>query len=395
MSRAHLIYPFEKRTEQELEFIRKDKLNGDVITRYYQFRKCHVSKATMLNELTRLKITSEIFQKSFENATRQDLEILCTKINDIKDADDTVNQYWKIIRRLYQWMRGYHKKGDYPPEVAWIRLKKVPYARIKREDLVPMDTIMHILEFAPSIRDKALFQCKLDAGCRIGEILTAKLGEVRFNKNGAEIYCDGKTGDSQPIILTWSTSILKLWLKEHPDKNNPESPLWPRIKGGKIIQLPYTSAYQAFRKCLKRSGTKKKIWPHLLKHISCSFDSELGLPDSFRKYKHHWTEGSKMSKVYEHISPSLVPRIQKEQLTLLQKYGYETGMKPQDDEQLIPTTFSKKCSACNFVNPRDSKYCNQCATKIIEAEEKIPDKLQEIIQNPDKMKKLETILQLI
>ena len=395
MSRAHLIYPLERRIEKELVKISKDEFNSAILFRYYRVRKCQVAMATMLNELNRLRITSEMFQKPFETATREDLEILCAKINDTKDKPDTVNCYWKIIRNLYKWMKGYSKKGDFPPEVAWIRLKNVPYVRVRREDLIPMDTVLHILEFASSLRDRALFQCKLDAGCRIGEILTATVGDVKFNKNGAEIYCDGKTGNDRPIILTWSSRILSDWLNKHPFSNDSKAPLWPRMQRNKMVQLQYSGAYSAFRRCLKLSGTKKKLWPHLLKHISCSFDSELGLPDSFRKFKHHWTEGSKMANVYEHISPSLVPRIQKEQLTLLKKYGYETGMEPRDDEKLVPIQFNKKCHECGYTNTRDSKYCNQCASDLSENMKNVPDKLKEIMENPDKMKKLEMILQLI
>lgn len=398
MSRAHLIYPLEKRLNKELERISKDPHNAEILNRYYQVRKCQVAQATILNEMNRLRIMSEMFQKPFESGTKMDIERLCTEINDTRVAADTVNAYWKILRRLFQWMRGCTRRGEFPPEVSWIRLKNVPYARIRKEDLVPMDTVLHILEFAKHIRDKALFQCKLDAGCRIGEILTAKVGEVTFNKNGAEIKCDGKTGDDKPLILTWSTTTLAIWMNQHPFRDDPESPLWPQIHSNTAKQLSYGGALYAFKFCLKKSGTTKKIWPHLLKHISCSFDNELGLPESFRKYKHHWTEGSKMTQVYEHISPTLVPRIQKEQLELMKKYGYGLGMKPQDDEQNNPVQFHKQCHNCNFANPRDSKYCNNCAKLLVDGIENKDDPmilLQKILQDPKKLKKLASVLEAI
>lgn len=389
MSRAELIYPLKEKIEKEISKINEDPYNRDVLIRYYKVRYGQLSLATILNNLTRLKIMSRILKKKFEDATRQDIENLVYEIDRGSLKPATVNKHWKILKKFYQWLKEC-PEGEYPPEVKWIKMKKVPFVAVTEQDLIPYDEAIRITEFASNLRDKALFQCKLDAGCRMGEILTPKIKEVKFNDGGAVLYSDGKTG-YQPIILTWSAKILALWLNIHPFRNNPESPLWPVLDRDKPLQLSYTGAYSAFKKCVKKSGCPKRVWPHLFKHISSSYDSEIGLPESYRKFKHHWAPGSKMTGVYEHLTSSIIPKIQAQTLKLM---GQETSVtETQVNENKIEVT--KKCRRCDFENLRDSLYCNKCgfslnvvqATGEVIVKSKI-DLLNKLLDDPTLVEKI-------
>ncbi|MEM4391845.1 MAG: tyrosine-type recombinase/integrase [Candidatus Nitrosotenuis sp.] len=284
MSRAELIYPLEKCMERELAKIEGDPCNSKILTRYYKVRSSQVKIATIIAEFVRLNEMSRILAKKFEDVTVQDIEDLIFKIDSKKNADNTKNKYRKVLKAFYRWMKGCSPR-EYPSEVRWITLKKVPLVTVTPQDLISFDECIRISEFSGNLRDKALIQCKLDAGCRIGEILTPKIGEVEFNENGAIIYTDGKTGN-QPIILTWSAKILAVWLNNHPFKNNPDAPLWPVSSCNKPRYLSYAAARAAFINCTRRAGLKKRIWFHLLKHVSSTEDSAKGMPDS----KVHATE---------------------------------------------------------------------------------------------------------
>lgn len=388
MSRAETIYPLKNKIEKEISKIRAD-VNSEILTRYYRVRSGQAALATIFNELNRLRLMSIILGKKFEDATIQDMENMVFEVDRRCKSPSTANRYWKILKKFYQWMRGY-SHGEYPPEVKWIKMKKVPLVAVTEKDLIPYDECIRITEFASNLRDKALFQCKLDAGCRMGEILTVRMDEIEFNDSGAVLQSDGKTGKS-PLILTWSARILAAWINIHPFRHDPSAPLWPLLDREKPAQMSYAAAYRAFKKCVKKSGCKKRVWPHLFKHVSSSYDSEIGLPESYRKFKHHWTPSSKMTGVYEHLSSSIIPKIQMQTLKLMgQPAGKNETVTTQNEIEL-----SKKCRRCNFENQRDSMYCNRCgfsldviqATGDVILKSKI-DILNKLLDDPEKLEKI-------
>jgi site-specific recombinase XerD len=394
MSRAELIYPLRKHIEAQLRRAEADPHNRDILFRYYKVRCSQVALATVLGDFVRLNILSKLFAKKFEDAKIEEIEDLVFKIDQRKNSDNTKNKFRKTLKAFYRWLKGC-PKGEFPPEVKWITLKKIPLVTVTAEQLPTFEECLRVTEYATNLRDKALLQCKLDAGCRIGEILTAKVGEVEFNEYGAIIQSDGKTGRS-PLILTWSAKILALWLDQHPFRNDKGAPLWPGLGCSTPKQLSYDSIRMSFKKCVKRAGHQGRIWLHLLKHVSCTFDSDLGLPDSYRKYKHHWTPNSVMPKVYEHLSNSVITKIQH---ATLQHMGLANS-KSIPAEEHKPPELLKICKRCQFENPRDSKCCNRCYLALDDAQAAVASiakaKLNAFIDRlAEDPKKLEKFLSMI
>lgn len=342
--------------EKLLSLMGKDPCNRDILLRYYKVRTSQVRLATLVFEFTRLVMMSHMFGKRFEDATVEDLEDLVYKVNQRHKNLNTQNKCRKILKAFYRWLKGF-PKGEYPPEVRWIQLNKIPLITVTTDDLLPYEECVRITECATNLRDKALFQCKLDAGCRIGEILTVKVGEVKFNDAGAILYSDGKTG-YQPLILTWSSKTLALWLNQHPFRNDKEAPLWITFDRSKPEQLSYSAARTAFANCVRKAGYKRRVWLHLLKHVSSTEDAVKGMPDSLRRFKHHWTQNSKMPAVYEHLSESIIPSIQAETWKRLGGMPFERKPHKQEEQ---PLELIKTCGRCEYENPRDSLFCNRCA----------------------------------
>jgi len=387
MSRAELIYPLRRQLEKLLSDIEKDPYNSEIMTRYYKVRSSQISLATILFEFYRLVVMSQMLNKKFEDCTVQEIENLIYDIDRRKNKDNTKNKFRKVLKAFYRWLRGY-SKGEYPTEVKWITLKKIPLVTVKSEDLLSYDECLKITEHAKNLRDKALFQCILDAGCRIGEILAVKVGEVEFNDSGAILYGEGKTGN-EPCILTWSSRILGTWLNIHPFRDNNDAPLWPVLHKDKPEQLQYSTARINFVKCVRRAGHKKRIWLHLLKHVSSTEDANIGMPDSFRRYKHHWTPDSRMPQVYEHLSKSMIHKIQNE---TWKRIGDTTHNQNEIEKQV---TLIKSCRRCSYENPRDSMYCNRCGFPLKEnqatGEAVLKTKialLNKLMNDPEKLDKL-------
>lgn len=394
VSRAELIYPIQRYLKRELSRIENDGFNRDILLRYYKVRTSQVQPMSVLNELIRLNMMSKMVGKKFEDCTIQDIEDLVFTIDGLRNKDNTKNKYRKVLRAFFKWLRGCSGR-DYPPEVRWITLKKVPYVTVTAEDLLPFEECVRISELADNIRDRALIQCLLDAGCRIGEILTPKISEVEFNDLGAVVQSDGKTGKA-PLILTWSAKALAVWMNVHPFRDSPDAPLWTSLGSQRPSQISYAAAYQVFRKCVKKSGISKRVWPHLFKHVSSSYDSEIGLPDSYRKFKHHWTPSSRMTQVYEHLSKSVISKIQIQSMKLMNQDVDESKIqKPPEKIEL-----HKRCRRCNFDNMRDAAYCNRCAfplndSDVMEMSLKrsgLETLLKKVKEDPEKLEKLLSLI---
>ncbi len=398
MSRAHEIYPLEKRLRKEFNLISQDKNNNEVLTRYYKVRSTQVSLATLLSETYILRIMSEMLSKRFERATLSDIEDLHFKICKRWSHPNTRNKFRKYLKKFYQWLEGYPEK-EFPPRVKWIKLEKVPLITVTENDLIPFDDAVKICECAANLRDKALFSGKLDAGCRIGEILTVRVGEVKITEYGAVLESDGKTG-RQPIILTWSTTHLTQWLNNHPFKTNADAPLFPDLSKAKPTQLSYAGARKAFKESVERAGIKKRVWLHLFKHISSSEDAANGMPDSFRRYKHHWTQSSRMPSVYEHLSKSIIPKIQQETWKRIPGAGHKLPV-DTDSRSTLKKDLVRICQRCKYENPSDSVFCNRCgftvdaneATRTAVANETANSLLDRLIKDPKKLEKLLALLE--
>lgn len=387
MTRAHLIYPLDKRIESELKKTRADSLNGDILIRFYKVRSCEMTKASMLIYLIRLNQISKMLKKRFDKATIEDIENLVFAIEQTDLAKSTKNRTRRILKGFYRWLKKC-APGQFPPEVSWIVTKKMPIVTVKIDDLIPFEDCVKITECATNLRDRALFQCQLDAGCRIGEILTVKVGEVSFNDYGAVLNSDGKTGEA-PLILTWSSGTLTQWLNIHPFRDNKESPLFPKLGRATPQQLPYSGALSAFKKCVKKAGFEnKRVWLHLFKHVSCTYDSFRGMPQSYRNYKHHWSANSEMNKVYEHLSNSIIPKIQS---------WDKTSENIQESESIV---LVEKCKRCEFENPRKTKYCNRCSfplNDIVSIENMMKRKhietlIDKLAEDPENLKRLLSII---
>ena len=72
-----------------------------------------------------------------------------------------------------------------------------------------------MIDAANSIRDKALIACLYEGGFRIGELGGLSLGDVTFDRYGAMVIVNGKTG-MRRVMLIFAMPYLSQWLESHP-----------------------------------------------------------------------------------------------------------------------------------------------------------------------------------
>ena len=90
--------------------------------------------------------------------------------------------------------------APFPPEVAWIKanLKK---NELKEPDVLTGDEAMAMVRIADKPRGKAFIAVLYEGGFRIGEALTARVGDVEFDENGARLKVPRLVKDEAEFMI--------------------------------------------------------------------------------------------------------------------------------------------------------------------------------------------------
>jgi site-specific recombinase XerD len=297
-----------------------------------------------LNQLEKL---ANWLQKDFRQATRTDIEVVVQHIEQQPYSEWTKQSYRVTLKKFYQWLRG---DDHYPKEVRWIRTTmRRGRGSLMPEQLLTEQDIKELIEAAEHPRDKAFVSTLYESGCRIGELASVQLRHITFDEYGAVIIVEGKTGRRR-LRLIASTPHLAVWLNNHPQKGDPDAPLWVTIgTRDRHTHMSYQSFSALLRKLAKKAGIRKRVNPHTFRHSRATHLST-HLTEAQMKEYFGWTQGSDMASIYVHLSGRDVDD------TLLKLYGVKKGNTETEKSELQPTT----CLRCSETNPPTGKFCNKC-----------------------------------
>lgn len=319
--------------------------------------------------LVQLNVLAQLVDKNFSEMDFDDVQALVARIERSDRSEWTKHDYKISIRKFFRWMG----KDDL---VSWINVQMRHNTQKLPEELLSEQEIKRLIEVAEHPRDKAIIATLYDSGCRIGELGGLKIKHLSFDRYGAVLTVNGKTG-MRRVRVIFSVPYLASWLDIHPQKDNPDAYLWLLIRGkgnGQPMQ------YQAFRKLIitlaAKAGIKKRVYNHLFRH-SRSTELAQHLTESQMEAHLGWVHGSDMPSVYVHLSGKQVDD------AMLRIYG----MKKKED--MIPELTSKTCPVCEKINGSTSKFCARCGhpldqqtiQEIHEMENKIPELLQLIMKS--------------
>lgn len=314
-----------------------------------------IGKATRIKQLQILLTLSRKVNKNWSDVVKSDIDRLVRDImneyGDVNgDETESSRDFKKILKLFFRWLklgsREYKEVGD-PPETKGIRLKK-PKDKITRENLLKEEDLTKILyACGENLRDRAFIDVHLEAGTRPGEILSLQLKHVEFDKIGARIHVDGKTG-ARPIRLIRSTPNLASWINAHPSRNNPEAPLWILLDSENYGEpMTYVAAKAMVDRRCSMANLSKRVNLKLFRHTAATNMAKI-LTDAEMKKRHGWTRTSNMPARYVHLIDADVEQ------KILIHYGIE------QKENQIHANLPKICSICEMPNAPESKLCTKC-----------------------------------
>ncbi len=355
------------------KFFRISKRNSKLILKFID--EClarGLSKNRIMFYICRLRKILRMVKKDFDKMDKEDVKALVRKI-ELSNYKEWTKQCYRItIKKFFQFIKGYEwDSKQYPPEVSWKKLSLKNNNNKLPEEILTEKEVLRMVDNAENLRDKAFILTLYESGCRISEILGLKLKHVSFDKNGAILIVNGKTG-SRRIRLVLSASKLANWIENHPNKEDKESYLWVNLEGGKK-HLSYRRVCDILKKIAKKAGIQKQVNPHAFRHARATHLAK-HLPEAVMKAYFGWTQSSKMASVYYHLSGADVDS------AILSMYG----KKEEKGEELMKP---KLCPRCKTENSPEAEFCNKCGlpfnAKYIEEMEK--EKI-ELIKEISKLK---------
>jgi integrase len=360
-------------------------------------RTRNISKARLDFYLNRLYLIAQWCKKDFKDLCKDDMKVLVSKINSRDYTENTKMDYRLTLKTFFRFIRGIEARGVYPEEVRWIPINTGGSHKKLPEDLLTQEDVESMINHAEHPRDKAFIATLYETGCRIGELASLQIKSVTIDKYGVIIVVTGKTGMRRVRMISYA-SYLSIWLSMHPDRNDPQAPLWvvigttkgiakKKLKGYKF-NWSYALRYNAMSKILERAATKagitKPINPHHFRHSRATKLAN-SLTEAQLKEFFGWTQSSDMASVYVHLSGRDVDD------ALLKLYGLKE--KAPEEEHDKPT----RCPRCSEINPPNFKFCGKCGMAldlkaVMEKEDKMKAALSfmdESIDDKDLDKKLE------
>jgi integrase/recombinase XerD len=328
------------------------------------------------NYLTHLVRIRDLLGKPFKEATKEDIERVLTllpnsgkgpsrRIKNSPLSARTILGYKISIKRFYKWLLG--NDEDYPSVVKWIKTSRPNGRALPRDSLLTDEEIEKLIRACDCDRDRAIVLILAESGIRAGELLSLRIQDIRFDKNGALINVRGKTGD-RTVRLVASAPALATWLEHHPQPDDPNAPLWVDMKTKYYgMAMTYEGLRAAILRIKARAKIKKRVHLQGLRHSAATRLARL-LTDAEMKQYFGWTQGSNMASVYIHLSSKDVDR------SFLRVHGLITE---EEDKGLKFATIT--CSRCKHVNNPGTRTCEKCGLPLTVKAAREIDKRRELL----------------
>jgi len=334
---------------RRIDYLDKEE-DADVILEFLdQLYAEGLSKPRVLKYANHLKIMSEMMEKSFLDAEKEDITAFLSQLEQSDYAPHTKRNYRIVVKRLFQFL-GKEKLVKNVKTTLKGNKKKLP------GEILTKAEVRKIIEAADHPRNQALIAILYEGGLRIGELASLRVKSVEFDEWGAAIRVSGKTGERRVRVVS-SASLVAKWLEMHPRREDNEATLLVNLSTNyKKEGITYQSIYQSLKRIARKAGIKKKVTPHLFRHSRATHLAK-DLTEAQMNEYFGWVQGSDMPATYVHLSGRDVDD------KILQIYN----LKPKDtdrEDEMRPI----ECPRCKYINAPVNRFCGRCGTVLDENE---------------------------
>jgi integrase len=188
------IYHQEKRLEKALEkklpnFGKDQKAVKSFLDQLFIEE---LSPAKLNKYIFTLSVLKRMSKFDFIYACEDDIKNLVNSMEKSEKRAWTKHRYRVILKRFL------HYLGKEPD---WLKAGNGRSRDVLPEEIFSEDEVKRLAEAAYTNRDRAFVLSLYESGCRIGEFLPLKLKHVNFDKRGAVLRVNGKTGPRRIRIV--------------------------------------------------------------------------------------------------------------------------------------------------------------------------------------------------
>jgi integrase len=278
----------------------------------------------------------------------------------------------------------------YPDFIKSIKVK-AQLTPIKLEELLTEEDIVKMLKACGgndiiAIEQRALLMTIVDSGARISEILNIKLKDIIVDSYGYTLGLDGKTGYRQ-IRLVKAVPYLKQWLNLRTGDEN--TPLFTNFEKNTGNGLSYCEVYRFMQSLKRKSGVKKAVNPHKLRHRRATEMSISGFNEKELNIQFGWTDNANTSKRYNHSNAATVgdKLLVQEGIPLREKKktsGLKARICPSCGNNTLPHNDFCACGQILVIKKPDVKQITK---------DNVENALQGIVNDKELSKEFHTLLQ--
>lgn len=332
--------------------------NKQAISRFLD--KCTaegVGKVTLRKYISNFHTLLKMVEKDFSllDAEREDLETLVAEVERSDYSASTKKGYKVAIKKFYKVMQGDPELDKYPDKVKWFDTN---ISDSDKRDPEPVDRseIEDIIDQCKNDRDRAMYKVLYEAGIRAGELMSLRIRDIDFEKNGVRMKVHGTKKGVRRILLVESERYLRSWLSKHPFSEDDNAPLWVKVDGRNIdeenpddmalgydymrINLKRKAEHAGIRrKTTEKGNTTSEVYPHLFRHSRATHVAT-EMTEAAMKEFFGWAQSSDMPKTYVHLSGRDIDR------EIMGMYGIEQEEEEEKEKQ-CKRCLSRKTSVIN------------------------------------------------
>ena len=313
----------------------------------------------------------------FESNTIADIYAAKTELETSKNRfgngykQNTIHDWVRILKQFYMWM--IENKYTTVPEHTLRKMQTPPKDTTTKvaSDLLTPDEIIAMVKACKQNVDRALIMMLYEGGFRIGEIGKMKWGDVNFDKNGATVNVNFKTGRPRYIRLIMAVEYLASWRAEYPFNAEGDSLVFVNTKGEPFI---HATISKRLARVAEKAGIKKHITPHVFRHSRITHLIKEKVSESVIKLMMWGNITTEMFQTYAHLTGQDIDA------EMLRVYGLESKDTTQKERRLEP----RQCKQCAVINPPVSKHCSNCGMRLTDDVIASDTMMQEsVFNNPD------------
>ncbi|QLK27185.1 site-specific integrase [Natrinema zhouii] len=326
-------------------------------------------------------IAEEIDDRLLRNALeeRKATESIVAWINRTYDNEET-NRDYRVALRVFA--KRVTDGDECPSAVDWVPTdtsSDYDPTPDPREMLRWKEHVEPMIESAFNARDAAMIALQFDAGLRGGEFKQLTIGDIQDHENGLQITVEGKQG-RRTILLIPAVPHVNRWLDAHPNREDPDAPLWSKLHEPKPISDRMVS--KIFDEVADRAGVSKPVTLTNFRKSSAAFLASRNLNQAHIEKHHGWVRGSKAAARYISVFSEDCDR------ELARLHGVDVSN--EEPDSIAPL----ECPRCSRETPRKEPLCVWCgqaldpqaATEVDEIDGEVSESLASL--SPEKAERL-------